>query len=271
MAQNPAFSGVSAVVTGSSSGIGRATAVALARAGASKMLVHCCTNQRGAEETAAVARQFGCDEVLVVQADLQDASQRESLVHAAFGKLGRIDVWINNAGADVLTGKAANLTFAEKLETLWRVDVQATIALSRDVAKRLLDQPRNLPDLNLSDSRPPSMTFIGWDQAPLGMEGDAGQMFGPIKAAVMAFANSMAQEFSPRIRVNTVAPGWIQTQWGETTSQYWDERARGQSLIERWGTPEDVARAILYVSDPANTFTTGQTIAVNGGWNRKFV
>ena len=225
MATNPRFSGISAVVTGSSSGIGRATAVALAKAGASKLVVHYCSNQRGAEDTAALAKQFGCNEVLVVEADLRDSSQRQNLARAAFKEFGKVDTWINNAGADVLTGEVANLPFAEKLERLWQVDVQATIDLSRDVAKRMSDQPQDHPE-----SPPPSMTFIGWDQAPQGMEGDAGQMFGPIKAAVMAFANSMSQEFSPRIRVNTVAPGWIQTSWGETTNQYWDDRAKGTSV-----------------------------------------
>lgn len=261
MSPNQAFSGTTAVVTGSSSGIGQATACALANAGVAKLMVHYCSNQEGAEDTARIVRQTGCEEVFVVQADLEVPSQRNELVEAAFGKLGRVDTWINNAGADVLTGAAADLSFADKLEKLWRVDVQATIDLSRNAAKRLLDQPGSVP---------PSMTFVGWDQAPHGMEGDAGQMFGPTKAAVMAFANSMAQEFSPAIRVNTVAPGWIQTSWGETTSDYWDSRARSQALMSRWGTPEDVARAILYVADPENTFTTGQTIAVGGGWNRKF-
>ena len=100
------------------------------------------------------------------------------------------------------------------------------------------------------------------------MEGDAGQMFGPVKAAVMAFAVSLAQSVAPRIRVNTIAPGWIQTSWGKQASQAWQDRAKGQSLMHCWGTPEDVARSVVYVSDPENTFLTGQTINVNGGWNR---
>ena len=112
------------------------------------------------------------------------------------------------------------------------------------------------------------MTFIGWDQAIEGMEGDAGQMFGPVKAAVMAFAASLAQELAPDVRINTIAPGWIQTSWGEKASEYWDARAKTQSLMNRWGKPDDVARAVLYVSNPANSFINAQTINVSGGWNR---
>jgi 3-oxoacyl-[acyl-carrier protein] reductase len=134
-----------------------------------------------------------------------------------------------------------------------------TIQLSRVVASRLLDQKSPVP---------PSIVFIGWDQAPHGMEGDAGQMFATVKAAVMAFANSLAQTVSPHVRVNTIAPGWIQTSWGESSSQYWNDRAKDQSLMHRWGQGDDVARAVLYAADPENTFLTGQTIDINGGWNR---
>ena len=116
---------------------------------------------------------------------------------------------------------------------------------------------------------PPSIVFIGWDQAAVGMEGDAGQMFGPVKGAVMAFAACFAQSVAPEVRVNTIAPGWIQTSWGQSASEYWNHRAKSQSLMHRWGQPEDVAKGVVYVADPENTFLTGQTIDINGGWNRK--
>lgn len=260
MSSTSSFSGVNAAITGSSSGIGQATAVAMAQSGVAALLIHYRANEQGALATAAMARDAGCQRVFVSQADLQIKSQRDALVDDAFGKLGTIDVWVNNAGADVLTGNASTLDFAAKLQRLWHVDVAATIDISRQVTTRWLQQ---------KIESVPSMTFIGWDQAPAGMEGDAGQLFGTTKAAVMAFASSLAQEVSPTIRVNTVAPGWIQTSWGESTSDYWDKRAKSQSLMRRWGKPDDVARAILYAADPANTFLCGQTIQVNGGWNRK--
>ena len=256
-----AFSRSHVVVTGSSSGIGRTTAVELARAGADKVVVHYCRNLTGAERTAGEVTEAGCPAVSILQADLTQPTDRDKFVEEAFDSLGRVDTWINLAGGDVLTGEASEMSFVQKLHQLWLIDVLGTIELSRQVAARLRSQ---------THSHPPSMTFVGWDQAPLGMEGDAGQMFGPIKAAVMAFANSLAQDTAPEVRVNTVAPGWIQTSWGETTSPYWDGRAKGQALMDRWGRPEDVARAILHLADPQNTFATGQTINVNGGWNRTY-
>jgi len=259
-----AFQATTAVVTGSSSGIGRAIAVALARAGVERLVIHFRSNQEGASETADVLRDNDCEPILV-SADLAVPEGRQSLIDHAFDSLGLVHTWVNNAGADVLTGTAASLDFETKLRQLVDVDVLGTILLSREVSKRMLKQA----DQD-SLQQPASMVFIGWDQALHGMEGDAGQMFGSAKAAVMAFANSLAQSMGSKVRVNTIAPGWIRTAWGETTSDYWEQRATQQSLMQRWGNAEDIARAVLYAADPANTFLTAQTIQLNGGFNRRF-
>lgn len=270
------------VVTGASSGIGREIAIQLAQQSSarpeSRFVIHYRKNLSGAQQTARLVQAAGADTELV-QADLCIPDQRERLVDQAWSFLNRPTTWVNNAGADVLTGEARNWSFSEKLSRLIETDIVATIDLSRRVVGRMIDdQGDAVPDdretredhgpKSIETVPPPTMTFIGWDQAPLGMEGDAGQMFGPVKAAVMAYANSLAQQVSPTIRVNTVAPGWIKTAWGESTDAYWDNRATTQSLMNRWGTPKDVARAVCFVADPANTFCNGQTICVNGGWNR---
>ncbi len=254
------FAGTTAVVTGASSGIGQAIAIALAQSGVDQLLIHYRENRDGADQTVAAAREFGGD-VTAVAADLGVPADVQRLADVTFERLGEIQTWVNCAGADVLTGPAQQLDFDSKLQRLWDVDVRGTISLSRRVADRMLGQ---------QCQRPPAIVFIGWDQAPRGMEGDAGQMFGPIKAAVMAYAASLAQTLAPEIRVNTIAPGWIQTSWGQSTSDYWDARAKAQSLMNRWGQAADVARAVLYVADPDNTFLTGQTIEIDGGWNRRF-
>ena len=94
---------------------------------------------------------------------------------------------------------------------------------------------------------------MGWDQAELGMAGESGQIFATIKGAVMAFSRSLAQSLSPRVRVNCLAPGWIRTEWAERASQYWQSRAVEESLLARWGTPEDVA-AVAHFSRLAGGF-----------------
>jgi len=141
---------------------------------------------------------------------------------------------------------------------LWQVDVAAAIALSRAVGRRMKE---------LASTSPlPTIINVGWDQADQGMEGESGQMFGAIKGAVMAFTRSLAQSLAPEVRVNCVAPGWIRTAWGAEASDYWDRRAKEESLLARWGTPEDVARAVRFLASPAAEFITGHTLPVNGGF-----
>lgn len=82
----------------------------------------------------------------------------------------------------------------------------------------------------------------------------------------MAFTSSLAMSAAPMVRVNCVAPGWIKTAWGAVSSDYWATTcAKGESLLGRWGTPEDVARTISWLVSPAAEFVNGQCIAVNGG------
>jgi 3-oxoacyl-[acyl-carrier protein] reductase len=82
----------------------------------------------------------------------------------------------------------------------------------------------------------------------------------------MAFTRSLAKSLAPRVRVNCVAPGWIKTSWGEDASEHRQQRAIAESLLERWGTPEDVARAVRFLVGPEASFITGQVLNVNGGF-----
>lgn len=249
-----ALSGRIAVVTGSSSGIGRAIAVELAQAGC-HVLVHGCTNDAGAEETRQLVDACGVS-ARVELLDLADKLSCEQLVDRAWAWLGGVDIWINNAGVDVLTTELTEASFDEKLSRLWAVDVMGTIFLSRNVGQRMKSR---------ASSWTPSIVNVGWDQAEVGMAGDSGEMFATTKGAVMAFTRSLAKSLAPTVRVNCLAPGWIKTAWAEEATEYWQQRATSESLLRRWGTPHDVARVTRFLVSADAAFMTGQIVAVNGG------
>jgi 3-oxoacyl-[acyl-carrier protein] reductase len=136
-----------------------------------------------------------------------------------------------------------------------KVDVVGTLRLSRAVAAKMKTRGHG------------TIVNIGWDQAVSGIPGDSGQMFAATKGAVMALTRSLAKSFAPEVRVNCVAPGWIRTDWGDSASDKWQQIATGDSLMARWGEPEDVARAVRFLVSPAASFINGQVIDVNGGRN----
>ncbi len=249
-----------ALVTGSTSGIGLAIARALAGAGAD-VILHRRSSGNVSEQ---VARQKSIDALVDeirkmsvrsagILADLRDPRSCAGLVEQAWQAWGGIDIWINNAGADTLTGPAAAWNFEQKLQALWEVDVRATMLLGREIGQRMAARGHGC------------VINIGWDQSETGMAGDSGQLFAAAKAAVHGFTRSLAVTLAPAVRVNCLAPGWIKTAWGEGASNSWQERVRKETPLKRWGLPEDVAAAACWLASPAAEFITGQIIRVNGG------
>lgn len=244
-----------AVVTGSSRGIGRAIALELARAGA-HMIVHAGHDRQRAEETAA-AVQAQCVQSKVIVADLSDPVAQDSLLEQAWQWQNGVDIWINNAGVDILTGDRRGWTFEQKLDALWQVDTRATVRLGRGIGRRMQERGSGV------------ILNVGWDGAERGMAGDTAELFAACKGAAMAFTRSLAQSLAPTVRVNCLALGWIKTTWGEQASNEWQERARQESLADRWGTPEDVARVARFLVSPQSDFISGQIIQVNGGFRTR--
>ncbi|HEY2785509.1 MAG TPA: 2-amino-4-hydroxy-6-hydroxymethyldihydropteridine diphosphokinase [Fimbriiglobus sp.] len=231
------LSGLRALVTGSTSGIGAAIASHFEQHGAAVV-------RHGRRTKLEESEPF-------VSADLRDSAQLDRLAVEAWG--AGLDVLVCNAGADTLTGDAAKWSFDEKLEALLDVDLKGTMRLSRDIGARMKTRGRGV------------ILTIGWDQAETGMEGDSGQLFAAVKGAVMSFTRSLALDLAPEVRVNCLAPGWIRTAWGETAGPAWQERVRRETPLGVWGLPEDVAAAAVWLASPAAAYVTGQTIKINGG------
>lgn len=243
--------GLRAAVTGSTSGIGKAIALEFAAAGAD-VLIHGRRTRAAADAVAAEAGNLDV-RAGVLMADLADPDACATLVRSAWDAWGGIDVWINNAGADTLTGEAAHWPFERKLAALWEVDVRATVLLARAAGARMKAAGGGV------------ILNMGWDQAETGMEGDSPQLFAAAKAAVMAYSKSLALSLAPEVRVNCLAPGWIRTAWGENASEAWQQRVLRETPLRRWGTPQDVAGVARWLASPAARFLTGQVIRINGG------
>ncbi len=245
------LSGRRAVVTGSSSGIGRAIALEFARAGAD-LVVHARRKADAAERVADEIRQVGRS-ATVILADLGIAEGLPTFVNDCWQALSSVDIWVNNAGADLLTSEDARRGFEDKLQTLLDVDVRSSVVLSKRAGERMSREAGGV------------ILNVGWDQADRGMEGTSGELFAASKNAVMGFTRSLAVSLAPRVRVNCIAPGWIRTAWGEAAGESWQQRVRQETPLGRWGTPEDVAKVARFLASSDAGYLTGQEIRVNGG------
>jgi len=240
------------LVTGGSSGIGRAIALAAAKAGADVALTY-RANRAAADDVSAQIRALG-RRAAALPLDLSDAGQIDRIGPAAIFALGRVDVWVNNAGADILTGDQAALSPRERLDLLLDVDLRGTILASWRAAELLALNADGGVIVNMS-----------WDHVLTGMPGVNPQMFAAVKGGVLSFSKSLARTVAPVVRVNVVAPGWISTAFGEGLDHEARRKVEASTPLQRWGTPDDVASAVVYLASPGAAFLTGQTILVGGG------
>ena len=245
------LAGLRALVTGSTSGIGKAIALELARAGAD-VIVHGRRSSEASEDVCRSVEARGSRSHFIA-ADLASPLECDRLEDQAWSHGKGLDIFVQNAGADLLTGDAADWPFERKWDSLVAVDINATIRLCRGLGGRMKATGTGV------------MLTMGWDQAETGFAGESGLLFGTAKAAVMAFTRSLAKTLAPEVRVNCLAPGWIKTAWGESASETWQQRVAAQTPLGRWGSPEDVAATARWLAAPAAAFITGQIVRINGG------
>ena len=252
-ARTVSLAGKAALITGASSGIGRAIAVAYAAAGADLVLTY-RVNRDGAEETARQARELG-RRVEVTRGDVAESADLDGLANTARRTFGRVDVWVNNAGADILTGDAARLSNIEKLDRLLSVDLRGTVLASWKAVELMRAQPGGGVILNMS-----------WDHVLSGgMPGDYAQVFCAAKGGVYSFSRALAHSVAPQIRVNILGPGWVETAYGSGLDPAVKQRITATIPLGRWGTPEEIAHAAVYLVSDAAGYVTGQMLMINGG------
>jgi 3-oxoacyl-[acyl-carrier protein] reductase len=244
--------GKTAVITGASSGIGNGIAHKFAAEGA-HVVVNYNKNKKNAEKAVNEIISLG-GKAIAIGADVSKQDGINELVKEATSVLGKIDIWVNNAGADILTGSNAETDDQTKLRQLVDVDLLGTINCCWTIIP-LMQKSGGGVIINMS-----------WDLAVHGFAGRNPQMFAAVKAGVLGFSKSLAKTYAPLIRVNTLAPGWIQTAFADDSmpEEYYQARIK-EIPMQRFGLAEDVANAAIYLASDEAAYISGEVINVNGG------
>jgi len=243
------LNGKVAVVTGAGRGLGQGAALGFAEAGADLALVDII----GTDETAAQVRALG-RRVCQVQADLLDRKSVQSVVDRVVRELGGIHILLNNAG---IIRRAPFLEFAEKdWDDVIQVNESTVFFLSQAVARQMVAQGRGGKIINIASM----LSFQGGIRVP---------SYTASKSAVMGLTRLMANELAAhRINVNAVAPGYMET---DNTAALRADQVRNAEILGRipagrWGLPQDLQGALVFLASAASDYVTGYTLAVDGGW-----
>lgn len=239
------------VVTGASSGIGKATALEFAKSGA-KIVVHYNTNKTGADDTVSQIRKLGA-EAISIEGDLSKSKDAKRLIQEALDQFGTIDILINNAGTLV-----ERRTIEAMDDELWSkvIDVNLTsVYLCSKAVIPIMKAKGYGRIINLTSVAARNGGGLG-----------AGH-YSTAKAGVLTFTKSLAKELAETgIIVNAVSPGVISTPYHDKYST--PEARKGfanNTPLKREGTPEEVAYGILFLASDYATFILGETMEINGG------
>ncbi len=238
-----------AIVTGSSTGLGKASALALGKAGA-KVVVNYFNNDARAERTFAEFKQAKIESILV-KADVISEEGVDRLFRETEATLGKPDILVVNATPEQPLKPIEEYDWAF-YQTMLDFFIKSPFLLTR----------RGLPHMKAKKwGRIVNITSEVFHLAVAPYSG-----YVAAKGGQIGWSRSMSRELAPHgITVNMVAPGWIPVERHEKISQALKDEYRGRIPAGRWGTPQDVAGAVVYLASEEASFVTGQTISVNGG------
>jgi len=240
--------GKSALVTGASRGIGAAIALELAARGAA-VAVNYAGNATAAQKVVTAIEEAGGTAV-ALQADVCDRQACGDLVDAVVKRFGTLDVLVNNAGItrDGLLVRMSD----DDWDAVIATNLTGAFTLTRAAAKVMM-KARSGSIVNIS--------------SVVGIVGNAGQAnYASAKAGLIGLTKSVARELAPRsVRVNAVAPGFIETDMTAALADSVREAALAQIAMRRFGSPADVAAAVAFLASDEARYITGQVLAVDGG------
>jgi 2-deoxy-D-gluconate 3-dehydrogenase len=236
-----------ALVTGAATGLGAAIAIGLAQAGAT---VACHGNRRAATQTA---EEIG-GSAAAFQADLSSTDGAQKLFSEVAAKFGRIDILVNNAGM-ILRDAAEDFTL-EAWQQVLQVNLTSVFQLCQLTGRDMLRRKTSGKIINIASL----LSFQGGIRVPA---------YAASKGGVAQLTKALANEWAGRnIQVNAIAPGYFAT---SNTEVLQADETRNRQILERipaarWGQPQDLAGAALFLASPASDYVTGHVLVVDGGW-----
>ncbi|AST69009.1 MULTISPECIES: 2-dehydro-3-deoxy-D-gluconate 5-dehydrogenase KduD [Kosakonia] len=238
-----------ALVTGCDTGLGQGMAIGLAEAGCDIVGVNRKIPHETAKRVEALGRRFHA-----IQADLRDQQQLASIVDQAVAKMGHLDILINNAGT---IRRCDAIDFSEKdWDEVMDLNLKSLFFLSQAVARQFIAQRSGGKIINIASM----LSYQGGIRVP---------SYTASKSGVMGLTRLLANEWAKHnINVNAIAPGYMAT---NNTQQLREDAERNQEILDRipaarWGTPEDLQGAAVFLASSAADYINGYTLAVDGGW-----
>ncbi len=247
--ENFQLNGQVAIVTGCNTGLGQGMAVALAQAGADVVGINVTEPGETRQQVEATGRRF-----LDLRANLSDISCIDGLIKEALTLTGRIDILVNNAG---IIRREDAIKFSEKdWDDVIDLNLKTVFFFSQAAAKQFIAQGKGGKIINVASM----LSYQGGVRVP---------SYTASKSAVMGITRAMANEWASHgINVNGIAPGYMAT---NNTAALRADEGRSASILERipagrWGSPEDLAGPVVFLSSKASDYVNGYTVAVDGGW-----
>jgi NAD(P)-dependent dehydrogenase (short-subunit alcohol dehydrogenase family) len=249
-----------AIVTGSASGLGAATAEILARSGA-RLVINYSSSQKEAEATAELCRKAGAAEVLVAQGDVSKDEDCRKIVAAA-GGWGRLDVLVNNAGTTKHVAHAdLDGLSAEDFQRLYGVNTIGPFQMVR-AARSLLEAGAK------ASGRPSAVVNVS---SVAGISGVGSSIaYAASKGALNTMTLSLSRALAPLIRVNTVCPGYIDTPWftkgrGEAGAKQVRDSVVAKVPLKVASSADDIAQLVCFLAMPASSNMTGEVVRMDAG------
>jgi 2-dehydro-3-deoxy-D-gluconate 5-dehydrogenase len=247
------LTGKVALVTGANTGIGQAIAVALAAAGANVAVA----GRSEPTETLSQIRAQGrksCN----IKADLSSVEPVSGVVAQAIAELGKLDILVNNAG---IIRRDDLLNFSEEdWDAVMDTNLKTLFFLSQTAARHMVERGQKNGSAGKIINIASLLTFQGGIRVP---------SYAAAKSGVGGVTKAMANELAPKgVQVNAIAPGYIAT---NNTAALQTDETRNRQILERiptgrWGKPDDIAGAAVFLASSASDYVTGQILAVDGGW-----